>query len=231
MEIKIKRIENGKLPEYKTEGSVGADCYARLKKEVVIEPGKSETIPLGFAVEIPVGYEMQIRGRSGLARKNNIDCFTGTIDFDYRGEVCAILLNKGQEKFIVNPFDRISQAVIAPVVKAEWHLTEKLSETERGENGFGSTGIKEPEKKTEKFYEPFRRIKEVFPLIGKEVIIDNSKKGRVADVGLKDDFIFITFQVLRDNLQSADVINLYSAQAFDRVEIDGHRFGKEIEFE
>lgn len=125
MEIKIKRIENGKLPEYKTEGSAGADCCARLKKEIVIEPGKSETIPLGFAVEIPVGYEMQIRGRSGLARKNNIDCFPGTIDSDYRGEVCAILLNKGQEKFIVKPFDRIAQAVIAPVIKADWYLARE----------------------------------------------------------------------------------------------------------
>lgn len=231
MEIKIKRIENGKLPEYKTEGSVGADCYARLKKEVVIKAGKSETIPLGFAVEIPVGYEMQIRGRSGLARKNNIDCFTGTIDFDYRGEVCAILLNKGEEDFKVNPFDRIAQAVIAPVIKAEWHLTEKLSETERGENGFGSTGIKEPEKKSEKFYEPFRRIRDITPLIGKDVIVDGSKKGRVSDVGLNNDFVIIKFQILRDNLQSADTLNLFSAQAFDRVEIDGHRFGKEIEFE
>ena len=104
MEIKIKRIEKGRLPEYKTEGSAGADCYARLEKEVLIKAGKSETIPLGFAVEIPAGYEMQIRGRSGLARKNNIDCFPGTIDSDYRGEVCAILINKGQEDFIVKPF-------------------------------------------------------------------------------------------------------------------------------
>lgn len=237
MEIKIKRIEKGRLPEYKTEGSAGADCYARLEKEVLIKAGKSETIPLGFAVEIPAGYEMQIRGRSGLARKNNIDCFPGTIDSDYRGEVCAILINKGQEDFIVKPFDRIAQAVIAPVIKAEWHLTMNLSETERGENGFGSTGVESGEIKmsynhpVEKFYEPFKRIKEIFPLIGKEVIIDNSKKGRVDDVGLKDEFVVIKFQILRDNLQSADVINLYSAQAFERVTIDGHRFGKEIEFE
>ena len=143
MEIKIKRIENGKLPEYKTEGSAGADCYARLKKEITIKAGKSETIPLGFAVEIPAGYEMQIRGRSGLARKNNIDCFPGTIDSDYRGEVCAILLNKDQEDFIVKPSDRIAQAVIAPVIKAEWYLTKELSETERGEGGFGHTGVSE----------------------------------------------------------------------------------------
>lgn len=238
MEIKIKRIENGKLPDYKTEGSAGADCYARIKKEIVIEPGKSETIPLGFAVEIPEGYEMQIRGRSGLARKNNIDCFPGTIDSDYRGEVCAILINKGAVDFTVKPSDRIAQAVIAPVIKAEWYLTDKLSETERGEGGFGHTGVSENKEiemsyphKVEKFYEPFRRIKEIFPLIGKKVIIDNSKKGIVDDVGLKDEFIVIKFQVLRENLKSAEVIKMYSAQAFDRVTIDGHRFGREIEFE
>ena len=237
MEIKIKRIEKGKLPEYKTEGSAGADCCARLKKEIIIKAGKSETIPLGFAVEIPVGYEMQIRGRSGLARKNNIDCFPGTIDSDYRGEVCAILINKGQEDFIVKPFDRIAQAVVAPVIKAEWYLTENLSETERGENGFGSTGVESGEIKVsynhpvEKFYEPFRRIRDITPLIGKDVIVDGSKKGRVSDVGLNNDFVIIKFQILRDNLQSGNTLNLFSAQAFDRVTIDGHRFGKEIEFE
>lgn len=237
MEIKIKKFGKGKLPEYKTEGSAGADCYARLEKEITIKAGKSETIPLGFAVEIPVGYEMQIRGRSGLARKNNIDCFPGTIDSDYRGEVCAILINKGQEDFIVKPFDRIAQAVVAPVIKAEWYLTENLSETERGENGFGSTGVESGEIKVsynhpvEKFYEPFRRIRDITPLIGKDVIVDGSKKGRVSDVGLNNDFVIIKFQILRDNLQSGNTLNLFSAQAFDRVTIDGHRFGKEIEFE
>ena len=143
MEIKIKRIGAGKIPEYKTEGAAGADCYARLEKEIIIKAGKSETIPLGFAVEIPVGYEMRIRGRSGLARKNSIDCFPGTIDSDYRGEVCTILLNKGLEDFTVKPSDRIAQAVIAPVIKAKWNEVENLSETERGAGGFGHTGVSE----------------------------------------------------------------------------------------
>lgn len=174
MDVKIKIIENGKLPEYKTEGSAGADCYARLEKEIVIAPGKSETIPLGFAVEIPADYEMQIRGRSGLARKNNIDSFIGTIDSDYRGEVCAILINKGRENFIVKPFDRIAQAIIAPVIKANWNVAQNLSETERGEKGFGSTGVESGEikmsypHKVEKFYEPFKSsdIDEIRKLIG-----------------------------------------------------------------
>ena len=218
MEIKIKKIENGKLPEYKTEGSAGADCYARLKKEITIKAGKSETIPLGFAVEIPVGYEMQIRGRSGLARKNNIDCFTGTIDSDYRGEVCAILLNKGQEDFIVKPSDRIAQGVIAPVIKAEWYLTKELSETERGEGGFGHTGVSE-----EKFYEPFKKLEDVEKFFNKEVVIDNTVKAIVKEV-YWGDFLRIIFET-NDGHQ----YNMLSTSAFERVTIDGHRFGKEME--
>ena len=231
MQIKIKKIENGKLPEYKTEGSAGADCYARIKNDIVIKPGASETIPLGFA-EIPVGYEMQIRGRSGLARKNNIDCFMGTIDSDYRGEVCAILINKGIDYFTVRPFDRIAQAVVAPVIKAEWYLTKELSETERGEGGFGSTGVSENKEiemsyphKVEKFYEPFRTVNEVEKLIGKDVIIDNEIKGKVHSVYWCD-FLRIIFES-----ESGKMFNFYSTNAFDRVTIDGHRFGREIEFE
>lgn len=224
MKIKIKRIENGKLPEYKTEGSAGADCYARLEKEITIKAGKSETIPLGFAVEIPAGYEMQIRGRSGLARKNNIDCFPGTIDSDYRGEVCAIILNKGQEDFVVKPLDRIAQTVIAPVIKAEWYLTENLSETKRGEGGFGSTGVSE-EKKVEKFYEPFKKLEDVEKFFNKEVVIDSQIKAIVKEVYWSD-YLRIIFET-NDGHQ----YNMLSTSAFERVMIDDHRFGKEIEFE
>ena len=244
MEIKIKRIENGKLPEYKTEGSAGADCYARLKKEVVIEPGKSETIPLGFAVEIPVGYEMQIRGRSGLARKNNIDCFPGTIDSDYRGEVCAILINKGQEAFTIKPSDRIAQAVIAPVIKAEWYLTEELSETERGENGFGSTGVESGEikmdypHKVEKFYEPFKNAQELESLLGKEVVVDKAYKGifsRIVTSGLSVLVYFKITGAVREDVSLESIfsheVEINTATAFERVKVDGHRFGREIEFE
>lgn len=237
MQVKIKKIENGKLPEYKTTGSAGADCYARIEKEIILNENDTATVPLGFAVEIPEGYEMQIRPRSGLAKKNKMVAILGTIDSDYRGEVCAILINHSKNVFIIKPNDRIAQAVICPVIKAEWCLTDELSETERGENGFGSTGIKSDEIKVsyphnvEKFYEPFKKIKEIIPLIGKEVTIDNSKKGKVIDVGLDNGFAIIKFQVIRDNLQSADVLNLFAVQAFERVKIDGHRFGKEMDFE
>lgn len=140
MNIRIKLIEGGKLPEYKTKGSAGADCYARLNEKIVIEPGDSATIPLGFAVEIPEKLEMQIRGRSGLASKKKITGFVGTIDSDYRGEVCAILFNKSKVPFEVNNGDRVAQAVISPVIKANWNVVDELSETERGTGGFGSTG-------------------------------------------------------------------------------------------
>lgn len=227
MEIKIKRIENGKLPEYKTIGSAGADCYARIKKDIIIQPGKNSTIPLGFAVEIPDGYEMQIRGRSGLASKSEIEGFTGTIDSDYRGEVSAILFNHSDKDFIVKNGDRIAQAIIAPVIKAEWYLTNKLSETERGEGGFGHTGISE-EKKIEKFYEPFTRINEVEKFIGKDVIVDNKTQGKVNAVYYSGGFIQVQFILLRDNLVCGDSIKMSLPATFERVKINGHRFGREI---
>lgn len=143
MDIKIKIIEGGKLPEYKTVGSAGADCFARITESVIVKSGRIATVPLGFAVEIPDGYEMQIRSRSGLARKKGIQVFNapGTIDCDFRGEVGAIIFNASSEAFEIKPNDRIAQAVIAPVVQAKWNTVEELSSTERGEGGFGSTGI------------------------------------------------------------------------------------------
>lgn len=233
MEIKIKRIEDGKLPEYKTSGSAGADCYARIKKDVIIQPGKNSTIPLGFAVEIPDGYEMQIRGRSGLASKSEIEGFTGTIDSDYRGEVSAILFNHSDKDFIVKNGDRIAQAIIAPVIKAEWCLTDKLSETERGEGGFGHTGVSEKKEtlKLEKFYEPFNKIFDVKSLIGKDVIIDGKTRGKVESCYYSNGYPMVQFYVIRDNLLSADSLKLNFVSAFERVRIDGHRFGREIRFE
>lgn len=245
MQIKIKKIEDGKLPEYKTTGSAGADCYARIKKEMIVAPGQSETIPLGFAVEIPIGYEMQVRGRSGLARKNNIDCFIGTIDSDYRGEVCAIIINKGMDYFRIKPFDRIAQAVIAPVIKADWYLTDNLSETERGVNGFGSTGVSENKEiemsyphKVEKFYEPFTKLQEVEKFFGSVVIVDKAYKAklqRACQDGLTLQLYFLVIGSTRDEVCIDWVINrelcMNSLMAFERVKIDRHRFGKEIEFE
>ena len=228
MEIKIKRIENGKLPTYETEGSAGADCYARLEEPVIIEAGKRGTIPLGFAVEIPEGYEMQIRPRSGLAKKNGIKANLGTIDSDYRGEVCAIIFNEdAKEDCEIKNGDRIAQAVICPVIRAEWHLTDKLSETERGEKGFGSTGINN---EVEKFYEPFtyqdyEKLNEYTGLnikIGKDdfKIISVNKK-------IDEAIHYLELSIL--NILTKTVAYVSASYLFQVATIDNHRFGKVIE--
>lgn len=138
MNIRIKLLEGGKLPEYKTKGSSGADCYSRIFTTIM--PNEIQKIPLGFCVEIPEGYEMQIRPRSGLSSKGKIGIL-GTIDSDYRGEVCAIIQNNSEYEFNVYEGDRVCQAVIAPVVHTGFIVTDELSETERGDGGFGHTGI------------------------------------------------------------------------------------------
>lgn len=221
MQIKIKKINNGKLPEYKTTGASGADCYARIGNAVVIKAKKTETIPLGFAVEIPAGYEMQIRPRSGLARKDGVKAVLGTVDSDYRGEVCAIIFNDSEKDFEVKDGDRIAQAVIAPVIKANWNVVESLGDTERGEGGFGSTGVEE----IKKFYQPFETESEIKPCVGK-IVYHNGvvkkilKYSVVPSIIGKRIFVHLTDGV---NETEIDLIT-----AFQNVTIDGHRFGKEI---
>lgn len=228
MEIKIKRVGAGKLPEYKTEGAAGADCYARIEKDVIVKPGKNVMIPLGFAVEIPEGYEMQIRGRSGLARKNSIDCFQGTIDSDYRGEVGAIIINKGQEDFIIHNEDRIAQAVIAPVIHAHWNLSEELSETERGAGGFGHTGVFE-NKEISKFYEPFKTVEEAEKFLNKSVIIDGKDEGIITAIRMESKY-GLNCLVVEVTMKKGNATEFFSSTlAFSRIKVDGHRFGKEIE--
>ena len=138
MKVKIKKINDGKIPEYKTNGSAGADCYSRIMWQV--HPKEIIRIPLGFAVEIPEGYEMQIRPRSGLTSRG-IFSQLGTIDSDYRGEVNAVITNNSNEDFMIEKYSRICQIVLVPIEKAEFETVDNLSNTERGSNGFGSTGI------------------------------------------------------------------------------------------
>ena len=142
LDIRIKVLEGGRLPEYQTAGAAGADCFAHINNKIVLRPGEIMMIPLGFKVEIPDGYELQIRARSGNARRHGIGEANGvgTIDSDYRGEVGVILINYSSDGFEINPGDRIAQAVIAPVIRAKWIESDVLSETVRGEGGFGSTG-------------------------------------------------------------------------------------------
>ena len=143
-QIDIKCLpENGAVvPSYETLGSAGADIRAFLEESVTIKPFERAMIPTGLKFEIPLGYEMQIRPRSGLAAKSGITVLNtpGTIDSDYRGEVKIILINLGKDDFIVNNGDRIAQAVIAPVTQGKFIVVNELSSTSRGEGGFGSTG-------------------------------------------------------------------------------------------
>ena len=129
-------------PSYSTFGAAGADIRACITAPVVIKPGERALIPTGLLFEIPEGYEIQVRPRSGLALKHGITCLNspGTIDSDYRGEIGVILINTGKEDFTVENNDRIAQIVLSPVIRADFVTTGILSETERGSVGFGSTG-------------------------------------------------------------------------------------------
>lgn len=143
--IKYKSEEGAIVPEYKTVGAAGADLCAYLPSQnVILQPGKSALIPTGLFFEIPEGYEVQIRPRSGLAAKNGVTVLNtpGTIDSDYRGELKVILMNLGEKDFTITNGDRIAQMVVAPVTTADFTLAEKLSETDRGAGGMGSTGLK-----------------------------------------------------------------------------------------
>ena len=144
MKIKIINRSKHKLPEYSREHAAGMDIRANLDEDVVLEPMKRALVKTGLFVEIPVGYEAQIRPRSGLAIKKGITVLNspGTIDADYRGEVCIILINLSEEKFVIKDGERICQMVIARHEKAEWTEVDELIQTERGEGGFGHTGRK-----------------------------------------------------------------------------------------
>lgn len=141
--IKFVAQEGAIIPEYKTSGAAGADVCAFLSESVVIKSGEFAMIPTGLSFAIPEGYEIQVRPRSGLAAKNGVTVLNtpGTIDSDYRGEVKVILINHGKDAFTVNNGDRIAQLIVAPVTQGVFEKTDELDSTERGEGGFGSTGV------------------------------------------------------------------------------------------
>jgi dUTP pyrophosphatase len=148
IKIKIHRINENfsdiPLPEYATEGSSGLDLRAAVENDFIIEKGKVALVPTNLRVEIPLGYEIQVRPRSGLAAKNGIGVLNspGTIDSDYRGEIKIILFNFGAEDFIIKRGDRIAQMVLAKVYKMNLEETRDLNGSERGAGGFGHTGTK-----------------------------------------------------------------------------------------
>ncbi len=131
------------LPEYATDGSAGMDVYAAVKEPLTIEPGAIVLVPTNFAIALKPGYECQVRSRSGLAIKNGIFALNspGTIDSDYRGEVKIILANFSKQPFIINRGDRIAQLIVAKYTRVEWTEVKELDDTNRGQGGFGSTGV------------------------------------------------------------------------------------------
>ncbi|MBU2900511.1 dUTP diphosphatase [Maribacter dokdonensis] len=144
MNIKIINKSGHDLPNYETIASAGMDLRANLAEAVTLQPLGRAIIPTGLFIELPVGIEAQVRPRSGLAAKKGITVLNapGTIDADYRGEVGVILVNLSNEDFVIENGERIAQMVIAKHERAEWNQVEILSETARGEGGFGSTGVK-----------------------------------------------------------------------------------------
>ena len=141
--LKIERLENNKiLPEYKTQGAAGMDLCAAISEPVTLKPLERKLIPTGLRIELEHGYEAQIRPRSGLSIKHGITLINcvGTIDEDYRGEVCLPVVNISNEEYTITPDERIAQMIIARVEQAEIEVVTELTATQRGEGGFGSTG-------------------------------------------------------------------------------------------
>lgn len=144
MQIKIINKSNNELPHYETIASAGMDLRANLSEPRVLKPLERSIVGTGLFIELPVGYEAQVRPRSGLAAKKGITVLNapGTIDADYRGEIGVILVNLSNDEFTIQNGERIAQLVIAKHERAEWVKTQSLSDTTRGAGGFGSTGVK-----------------------------------------------------------------------------------------
>lgn len=141
--IQLAHAQGLPLPSYESDSAAGMDLRAALETPITLKPGERTLIPTGLQMALPLGFEAQIRPRSGLAIRHGITMLNspGTIDADYRGEVKVIAINHGQDDFVVQHGDRIAQMVIAPVVQLPMEAVDKLDETDRGEGGFGSTGI------------------------------------------------------------------------------------------
>ncbi len=144
MQVKIKNTSQHELPKYETSASAGVDLRANLETAITLKPLERVLVKTGLFLEIPEGFEAQVRPRSGLALKKGITVLNspGTVDADYRGEVGVILINLSSEEFVIENGERIAQLVFAKVEQANWVNVEILSETARGEGGFGSTGVK-----------------------------------------------------------------------------------------
>ncbi|MBY0487825.1 MAG: dUTP diphosphatase [Flavobacteriaceae bacterium] len=144
MQIKIINKSNHDLPNYETIASVGMDLRANISEPITLKSLERTIVKTGLFIELPIGYEAQVRPRSGLAAKKGVTVLNspGTVDADYRGEIGVILVNLSNEDFVIENGERIAQLIIAKHERAEWIKVQELSETSRGEGGFGSTGVK-----------------------------------------------------------------------------------------
>ncbi len=144
MEIKVVNHSKNQLPQYETEGSAGMDLRADIQEEITLQPLERKIIPTGLYIELPIGYEAQIRPRSGLSYKRGLTCVNtpGTIDSDYRGEIGVLMINLSNLPQTISQGERIAQMVIARYERAEWQEVQKLNDSTRGTGGFGSTGTK-----------------------------------------------------------------------------------------
>ena len=145
MKVKIiKFYDDAIIPQYQTKGAAGFDFCAHISEPVTLKPGEIQAFGTGVGVELPAGYELQIRSRSGLAYKHHVSLLNGigTIDSDYRGEMSVLLKNSGDTDFVVEPGMRIAQGVVAKYTHVEWEEVTELTETDRSSGGFGSTGLK-----------------------------------------------------------------------------------------
>lgn len=141
--IKIINQSDNTIPQYATEGSSGMDIRANLPRAITLQSLQREMVPTGLFIELPIGYEAQVRPRSGLANKQGITCLNspGTVDSDYRGEIKVILINLSNRDQVIQHGDRIAQMIITKVEKVKWDLVKELNNTNRGEGGFGHTGM------------------------------------------------------------------------------------------
>ena len=144
MKVEVVNLSSHELPKYSTNESAGLDLRAELQSPITLKPGQRSLIPTGLKIALPTGYEAQVRPRSGLAYKHGITVLNspGTIDADYRGDVGVILINHGSESFTIENGERIAQLIIAKFIQIDWDEVLDLSNTSRGEGGFGSTGVK-----------------------------------------------------------------------------------------
>ena len=142
MQVKVIRMNETELPKYETIGAAGMDVRANIKEPITLAPGAIKLIPIGLKVEIPLGYEIQVRPRSGLALKHGLGMANsvGTIDSDYRGEIGVISINLSDKPYTIQPQERIAQIILNKVEQIEWTEVEELGTTERGAGGYGHTG-------------------------------------------------------------------------------------------